>query len=53
VQASQATRRIGFTRAAPVGISRIYLNLRKLAAGDSLSLAENKPLLNTFIAFAI
>ncbi|RGX29594.1 hypothetical protein DWV29_10750 [Enterocloster asparagiformis] len=46
-------RPLAFTCAAPVGISSAYLNLGELAAGDSLSLPENKPLLNTFIAFAI
>lgn len=43
--------RTGFCRTAPVGISKVYLNLRKLSAGGLLSLPENKPLLYTINAF--
>lgn len=40
-----------FIRTAPVGNSSIHLNLRKLTAGDLLSLQENDALLCTFKAF--
>jgi hypothetical protein len=42
-----------FTQTAPVGNSIHHLNLRKLSAGDFLSLIENDALLCTFIAFVI
>ena len=40
-----------FGNEAPVGNSHNHLNLRKLTAGDSLSLQENDLLLYTFTAF--
>ena len=42
-----------FIQTAPVGNSSLHLNLRKLSAGDFLSLIENDALLCTFIAFVI
>lgn len=42
-----------FSHAAPVGISQFCLNGKRLSAGDLFSLAGNRTLLNTFIAFVI
>ena len=41
----------GFFQAATVGNSSFHLNLRKLSAGDFLSLKENETLLYTINAF--
>ena len=42
---SQLTIYYPFSRAAPVGNSNSYLNLKELSADDSFSLMENKTLL--------
>ncbi len=50
---SQLTSYYRFSRAAPVGNSNSYLNLKELSAGDSFSLMENKILLTLSQLFSM
>ena len=50
---SQLTSYDPFSRAAPVGNSNSYLNLKELSADDSFSLMENKILLTLSQPFSL